>query len=282
MISYRRMHATVSNEAWANAHLAQKAALARWPKLRPNVDALAAHLMNPIESDEGTEPNDLSALPIKHPDELVLAFQCAQGDSVALTILENEFLIEIPRYVARIDSASDFADELAQQLRERLLVASDRNRPRILSYTGRGPLGGWLRVVAVRIALTQKSQRKHSSNEDSNDLADLALPIDDELMRKGNQQPFQDALRNAISRISARERNILRLRFIDNWSPEDIGKSYGVHRATVARWISAARDTIKAAMAEELRTTLGFRASEFNSLLRLIESRLHLSLSRLD
>jgi RNA polymerase sigma-70 factor, ECF subfamily len=276
------MNATVSHEALATAQLALTVARERWPKLNPNIDALAAHLATPVANDEGTEPNDLADLPIKHPDELVLAFQCAQGDALALTILENEFLVEIPRYVARIDNTSDFADELTQQLRERLLVASDGNRPRILSYTGRGPLGGWLRVVAVRIALTQKSQRKHASNEDANDLADLALPIDDELVRKGNQQPFQDALRNAISRLSARERNILRLRFIDNWSPEDIGQSYGVHRATVARWISAARDTVKSAMAEELSTTLGFRASEFNSLLRLIESRLHLSLSRLD
>jgi RNA polymerase sigma-70 factor, ECF subfamily len=282
MISHHLMEATVSTDYLTTARKAIEAARERWPQLQPDPEALAAFLANPGESDAEPGSNDMGDVPLKHPDELVLAYQCAQGSPVALAIIEKEYLSEIPRYVSRIDSASDFADELTQQLRERLLVADQGGRPRILTYTGRGPLGGWLRVVAVRIALTQKSQRKHSSDDDVGDLADLALPADEELVRRDNHEPFQQALRNAIARLSTRERNILRLRFVDNWSPEDIGKSYGVHRATVARWISALRDTVKTAMAEELRSTLGFRASEFASLLNLIESRLHLSLSRLD
>ena len=53
--------------------------------------------------------------------------------------------------MARIDSSSQFVDEVKQGLRERLLVGPP---PRIAEYSGSGPLGGWLRVVSVRLAIT--------------------------------------------------------------------------------------------------------------------------------
>jgi hypothetical protein len=42
------------------------------------------------------------------------------------------------------------ADELRQTLRVRLLAGPS---PKIASYKGSGPLSGWVRVVATRIAL---------------------------------------------------------------------------------------------------------------------------------
>ena len=50
----------------------------------------------------------------------------------------------------------------------------------------------------------------------------------------------------------------------------------------VARWISSARDKVRDFMAERLGAALGFRKTEFESVVRLVESRLHVSLSRLE
>ncbi|MDX2021160.1 MAG: sigma-70 family RNA polymerase sigma factor [Deltaproteobacteria bacterium] len=241
----------------------------RWPTLSCQSETIARYL----------ETRDLDA--ITHPDELALAFLCAQGNQAALGILENEFLRAIPLYISRIDSSDDFADELTQTLRERLLVGSAEEPPKILTYLGSGPLGGWLRVTAVRKAISIKRLREPASLNTA-DLAELAIPIDDVVTRAASVEPFQKALRSALTRISPRERNVLRLRFVDNWSPEDIGKSYGVHRATIARWIEGARSAMRAAMAEELMATMGFNQSEFDSLVRLVESRLHISLSQLN
>jgi RNA polymerase sigma-70 factor, ECF subfamily len=246
-----------------------RAASQRWPSLVCRPEVIAPYLKDRV-SDE-----------ISNPDELALALLCAEGDRAALAILEKEFLREIPSYIARIDSSADFADELTQLLRERLLVGTAEDPPKILTYLGSGPLGGWLRVTAVRRSISIKRLREPGSL-DVGDLAELAIPIDDVLTRASAVEPFQNALRRALARISARERNVLRLRFVDNWSPEDIGKSYGVHRATIARWIEAARSTMRAAMADELMSTMGFNKSEFDSVVRLIESRLHISLSQLN
>jgi len=261
----------------------------RWPELSIDREALLAHLRSlkaseaQAETSEGTDPQ-----PVDHGDELTLALCCAMRDPGALRILEQEYFRQVPQYLGRIDTASDFVDEVTQQLRERLLVATGESpTPRILTYTGRGPLGGWIRVVAVRLALNQKTQRTASSPGSAPDsgaeaLAELAMPMEEEVTKQDQTEPFQKALRNALAQLSARERNVLRLRFVDDWSPEDIGTSYGVHRATVARWIAAARETVRSAMADELIRTMGFRPSEFESVVRLIESRLHISLARMS
>jgi hypothetical protein len=51
-----------------------------------------------------------------------------------------------------------------------------------------------------------------------------------------------------------------------------------VHRATVARWLQAARAHLKERVLERLRSDLGISELELRSLARAIESQLEISL----
>lgn len=250
----------------------------QWSALSTHASKLVEALACRLEGSGEIEGIPIDA--VRHGAELVLAVACAQNIVPALQILEQEYVRAVPFALGRIDSSAQFAEEVQQQLRERLLLGTVKNgRPRILSYEGRGPLGGFLRVMTIRLALNLKAGPQYPKTE--YDLVTLALPAEETVAKDRYTEPFQAALRVALSGLSARERNLLRLRFVDNWSPEAIGRSYGVHRATVARWIAAARDAVRDRMIEDLRRTMGFEAGEVESLLHLVESRLHLSLSRL-
>jgi len=55
---------------------------------------------------------------------------------------------------------------------------------------------------------------------------------------------------------------------------------YRVHRATAARWVAAARE----ALFEETRArveSVGVAGNELTSIVRLVQSQIHLSLTRL-
>ena len=62
---------------------------------------------------------------------------------------------------------------------------------------------------------------------------------------------------------------------------EQIGALYGVHRATVARWIASAREGIAGTTRRLLAERLGMPALEIESLVRLCQSRLDVGFSAL-
>ena len=88
--------------------------------------------------------------------------------------------------------------------------------------------------------------------------------------------PFE----TAVAALSARDRNLLRLDFIDGLNIDQIGAIHRVHRSIVARWIAQARESILLETQRLLRERLGLDNAEFNSLLALVKSELNLSIHR--
>src|SRR5262245_58099234 len=82
--------------------------------------------------------------------DLYLAWACAAGVPGAHAVFEREIVAHVPLHLARFRRGPEFTDEVLQALRERLLVGDP---PRIAAYGGRGPLGAWVRVAAIRIAV---------------------------------------------------------------------------------------------------------------------------------
>jgi|GEM_PF-3310453 len=233
----------------------------------------------PVEPLAPPEPGMPEAA---HTLDWALAAACTAGVKEAIGEVEKSVLSEVPLYIRRIDASPSFCDELVQTLRERLFVAPAGGTARIGSYSGRGPLGGWIRIVSVRLALELKRKETVQPPENAADrLVDLALGPEDEVAKNEHTEAAQMALRFALKSLTARQRNLLRLRFAEGWSPEDLGKTYGVHRGTIARWVQEAREHVKVAMARELATILGFSEDEMPSVMRAVESRLELTFSML-
>ena len=170
-----------------------------------------------------------------------------------------------------------------QGLRVTLLTGDRAGGPGIADYAGRGDLGAWLRSVTVRTALKSLRQARRDRPVDA-DLDALAAPgasPELALLRASCAADFRAALAEALAALSARDRTLLRQHFVDNLTIDELAPVYGVHRATAARWLARLRAEVLGQTRDALARRLGPAAPELTSVLRLIDSQLDLSLSRL-
>jgi RNA polymerase sigma-70 factor (ECF subfamily) len=241
---------------------------AAWPGVTVDTGRFAAHVAR--LSDDGELHEDL-----------YLACACAAGDAAALQVFERQILGEVGRFVRRIDPSPELAEEVRQALRERLLVARPGELPRIADYSGRGPLGAWVRVAAVRLAIDLR--RKRGEAPLPVDEAAPAGELDPEaaLLRARHQDDYQAALREALATLSVRERNLVRMHFVDGMTVERIGVVYQVHKGTASRWIQAVRQKLLDETYRGLGARLRLSPSELVSLTAMMQSQLHVSLSGL-
>jgi RNA polymerase sigma-70 factor, ECF subfamily len=243
-----------------------------WPSVNLDRAAFAAHADRLEVRDE-----DLAA----HGGDLYLAWACAAHDAAALAHLERAFLSQVDVYVRRLGLQTHALDELRQELRIRLLLGS---APRIAQYSGRGPLGAWVRIVAIRVAASSMSRKTKEKTGDVDALgalvADRAGP-EVAMMRHRYTDAFQVALERSLDALEPREKTILRMHFIDLLNIEAIGRVYRVHRATVARWLVGIRQKVLATLRQELSLELEATSAEFRSMLNVVRDDLGISLRRL-
>ncbi len=220
-------------------------------------------------------------------DELYLAAACALGDRTALGTFEQRYFGVIPAALSRLSLNRDEISEVEQQLRIRLFVAEGGETPRVVAYAGQGQLGGLVRVAAVRAGLNLLRERGRLASPgggDGDDLEDIPVREDNpELARLKAQHrtAFKAAFEHAIASLEPRERSLLGLAIVKGLGIDRIGAIYGVHRATAARWVTAARASLTRALHKILATELGVAQSGVDDLLPLVESQLELSLERL-
>jgi len=247
--------------------------------VRLSDEAFLAHLGGRLPATAGAE-----ALGEVQAADLYLACACAAGEPHALAAFEARFMRGLDPALARLRLPTAQVEEVKQVLRERLLVGRatpDGAEGSLAGYTGRGPLSGWLRVTAVRAAL--KLLKRARREEPAEDELISALPSgeeDPELQHlKGlYRREFKEAFEAAVRSLSSRERNLLRHHYADELNIDEIGLLYHVHRATVARWLSKARQHILAATRKLLIQKLNVPRAEYESIMRLIQSQLQVSL----
>jgi RNA polymerase sigma-70 factor (ECF subfamily) len=212
--------------------------------------------------------------------DVELARACAAGDADALATFEETYGAELARIAARFSTI----DDALQLVRLKLFCGES---PRIASYQGRGSLRSWVRATAVHalIDATRARAEPATPGADADDvLADLPAPDGDpelEYLKRTYAREFKDAFTAAVAGLSAEERNLLRYHFVHRLTVDQIGIVYQCHRATAARKVAAARDGLLAATRRQLRERLRVEAEVVDSILRLIESQVDLSLSRL-
>jgi len=243
----------------------------RWPDIELALERFAEHVQR-LNLDEATLAT--------HGQDLFVAAASLRGDPTAIAHLDREYLAEAARAVARIDRAPSFIEDTMQQLRLNLLADTP---PRLASYRAAGRLLDWVRVAAVRTALNNKRTDHRILPTEDAALMRL-LPegeSDNEARRTRYLGPLQSALEEAFRQLAPRERNLLRMHFLDGLSLDALAVMHAVHRATIARWLVSIRRSV----VEHARGMLGDGAEltsrSVRSLYRLLERDLHLSVSRL-
>lgn len=249
-----------------------EAALRATPGVGADPAAFAAFLQEKL----GFPPEPEHALQDLHVEDLYLAWALQQGDKAAFARFEKEFLSQLS---TQIKGAAAEAGELEQLVRTRLFVPADGQLPRIAQYSGRGPLGGWLRMVATRCLLDLQRARGVDA---SRELDSPSVPTDPELdyLKLRYAGEFKLALEGALTQLDARQVTLLKLSFIEQVPASGIGVMYGVSGRTVQRWLLDLRETLLAFTRESLRRRLGLSPSELDSLLGLVDSQLQVSLYR--
>src|SRR5262249_39658610 len=90
----------------------------------------------------------------------------------------------------------------------------------------------------------------------------------------------KDAFKEAFAALSAAQRNLLRLYYLDGLTIDEIAAIKRIHRATVARRIAHCREQVATHTHQALVERLGISSSQVDSLMRLVRSHLDLSLDR--
>ena len=139
-------------------------------------------------------------------------------------------------------------------------------------------------MIATRelVKLIGKDRRLVQFDEDA--IVSLIAPGDgpDLLEMRARYKPEVDAaIRAALVGLPAAERALLRYSVVDGWSIDRIAALYGLHRSTAARRVSAARDQLAAAIRAEVAARLAISIDEVDSIVRLVQSKLEVSLERL-
>lgn len=254
-------------------------ARAAWPAIELDDDTFVRYLAERLPAGEDRE----AALAGLHVGDLFLACACVQQIPSAIAALERAFLGDLRAALSAIQGASpDFADEVRQVLRSKLLFDESRT-PRIASYAGQGPLGAWIRVAALRVALDLVRQHQALDRKEISDehLLEVPSPVGDPELQhlKARYAPeFRAAFAAAVAALPRRERTVLRLHYLDDLTVEKIGVVYHVHGSTISRWIAHARTTLFEETRRVLMERLALDTAELDSVLQLVQSQLDVSL----
>ena len=259
------MTAEVNHEAMTALHALGREA---WPEIALDLatfSALAARRA-------GDRPPDA-----QRAGDLYLAAACAAGVERAIAAFDRHYLSQIAAALVRRGHDAAAAADAVQAVRVRFLVGEPGRAPRIAEYDGRGALATWIQVAAVRIAISaQRKQHRETADEVDLVAADRGPELDLLYQRFGAE--FEAAFRGTFEALSPRERTLLRYQVIDRLGIDRIAAIYGVHRATAARWAAHAREALVEGVRRALQARFGIGSEELDSLLRLLDSRLELSL----
>jgi RNA polymerase sigma-70 factor (ECF subfamily) len=255
-------------------------ARAAWPRVDLDGTRFVTHLARHLPTEASPE-----ALETLHLGDLYLACACADGLPTAHAAFEARILPEVDLAVARMKLPPSSLDEVRQLVRQRMLVAGPDTPPKLAAYPGTGPLSSWVRAAALWLALDLQRQRaSHETPREDSELSLLVDPSDDpELayLKATYRAEFNAAFTQALTQLAPRERNLLRLKYLDGLSIDQLGALYGIHRATAARWVVAAQQSLLAETRRLLTERLRLTGSQLDSVLRLISSQLDVNLSRL-
>ena len=253
---------------------------AAWPELALAPERFAVHVRGHLAgaSDPIAAGRSLNA-----PD-LYLACACLHRVLGAIEAFEAQYLKHLPALLAGSPEALPLVDELAQVLREKLLVGTAESPPRIAQYQGRGALLRWLQVVALHTAIKLLTAQGGSApRSDPQRLIDLLGTEDPEMeyLKTHYLAEVKRAFEEAFAELTAEQRNLLRARLLDGLTIDDLAGVFHIHRATAARRVERTLNALLDGVKRSLRRHLALPPGDLDSLLRLVQSRLDLSLDRL-
>jgi RNA polymerase sigma-70 factor (ECF subfamily) len=251
------------------------AAAASWPGVSVDI----ADVVKVLEAKlAGDDPPSLEPAALA---ELYLAVGCARGNEPAIAAFDRAFLDVVPKALASMKLPAATVEDVRATVRDKLLLADGDKPPRILDYAGRGRLRGLVQVTATRTAIDRiRHEEREVELPPGRDIT-ASTDVTLSLIKAQYRDAFATGFARAVAAASRRDRNLLRLHFLGGVTLEQLAQMYGVHRATVVRWLAAAREAVFGATRAHVAETLKAPADELDEMFDLVQSRVELSVERL-
>lgn len=252
----------------------------QWPDLNVDPGAFVAFVAARLPEDRPAE----EVLATIRAADLYLTCACALGSRAALSTFDSRFMGEVALGLARMNVSASQVDEVKQLVRHKLFLSEDSTPGKIAEYSGRGDLRRWVRSIAVRTCLNELRRHKRMVPASDDRLLDDMSSDDDDpelaYMKERYRNQFREAFVRAVQMLGDREQALLRYHHVDGLNIDEIGAIYRVHRVTAYRWVEKARETLVANIQKVLLAQLEVEQRDYQSILRLIRSQIHLSLVR--
>ncbi len=252
--------------AWEAAHQ-------RWPTIVRDRAAFDGWMAAHVASDD----------PALYAADFYVTRAAAAGDAFAVAAVDALLDKESARALARLGLNEAARDDVRQTVREKLFLRKNEAEPVIARYSGHGPLGAWLRATLVHAAVSAlRAQAREPENVSVSRLPEEA-GSDPELaaLRVRYGEAFRLAFQEALSTLTPRERNVLRMTYLDGLTADQVGTAYGVHRVSVARWLGDTRSALLERTRAALKERLRLGSDDLSSVTRLCLSQIDVSLERL-
>ncbi len=219
-----------------------------------------------VEVDRSQLSRWLAGRATTHADDLGLAFACARGNEVAARHFEKTWMPVAEKSLKKAGLDGTVTDDVLSWLRAELF-ARDQG-PLFDTYTGRSDLGGWLRAIVVHEGVRRSKKQRREVTPEA--IAEIPVPDIELTALRGAYGPqFTEAISNVFASLTVEQRNVLRQSFLDGLSIDVLAKLYGVHRATAARRVQAARQALVDGVRAHLKEQLKLGDSSIDELITL-------------
>jgi len=173
-----------------------------------------------------------------HLEELALARACAAGNERAWQDFISRYRQKLHGMALHITRDGAHAAELADSLFADLYGVNAREGVRsskLVFYTGRGSLEGWLRTVMAQEFINRYRKQKHtvSLEEQTEDGVQFAAAVPEPA--RASDQRLEAATDEALAELSPEDRFTLASYYLDGRTLAEIARILGLHESSVSR-----------------------------------------------
>ena len=200
----------------------------------------------PKNSAHDSDPNSARASAEQKADfctglrleELALARACAAGNERAWLDFIARYRQKLHGMALHITRDAAHAAELADSLFADLYGVNTRDgirRSKLVFYTGRGSLEGWLRTVMAQefINRYRKQKRTVSLEEQTEEGVQFAAAVQEPVY--ASDQRLEAATDEALAELSSEDRFTLASYYLDGRTLAEIARTLGLHESSVSR-----------------------------------------------
>ncbi len=194
-------------------------------------------------------------------EELALARACAAGNERAWQDFITRYRQRLHGMALHITRDAAHAAELADSLFADLYGINARDglrNSKLVFYTGRGSLEGWLRTVMAQefINRFRKQKRTVSLEEQTEEGVQFAAAVPDQVStsNRGSEERLEAATDEALAELSAEDRFTLASYYLDGRTLAEIARTLGLHESSVSRRLDRLATGLRKRILAGLRT----------------------------